>query len=177
MSNQIHRYWTGDSPKPSSSVLAGRIANGFGELNDWTDATLPVPILDIIDEHINDVPADQQNRHKSNIARYALLLYFGGIWMDHDVVLMSVPARGIPWVASSNGYIVSSIMSFPAGDRHLSKALESLREGDTSYQASGGGMLEEIWTDVHRFTLPWSYEGVRDRQSQPWALHFWASKS
>lgn len=176
MSNYIHRYWTGGAAKPASSVLAGRIAANFGEVIDWTEADIPEPITAIVDAHIDDVPEDQRIRHSSNIIRYGLLAFYGGIWMDHDVVLMSLPARGA-WVASSNGFIVSSVMSFPAGDPHPQMALESLRVGDTSYQASGGGVLQEIWTDVRKVPLPWSYEGVRERSAQPWALHFWGSKS
>lgn len=177
MSNRIHRYWTGDTPMPSSSILAGRIASGLGELTDWTDDSLPTPIRDIAEQHVADVPDDQRPKHKANIVRYALLQSYGGIWIDHDAVLMSVPTRTLPWVASSNGHIVNSIMYFPAGDLHLAAALGAVSPADTSYEASGGGMLERLWTDVRRFNLPWTYEGVRDRQAQPWALHFWASKS
>lgn len=172
----IHRYWTGDAPKPASSILAGRIAGSFGEVIDWTDEDLPTPIHAIVEAHAGDVPEVHRIRHASNIIRYGLLAFYGGIWMDHDVVLMSLPAQG-PWVASSNGFIVGAVMSFPPGDQHPQMALDSLRVGDTSYQASGGGLLQEIWTDVRKVPLPWSYEGVRERSAQPWALHFWASKS
>jgi len=178
MSNRIHRYWTGDAPRPASSILAGRIASGFGDLTDWTDESLPGPITDLLDQHAEEVPEDQRPKHRANIVRYALLSQFGGLWMDHDVVLMNIPFRGMsPWIAASNSHIVNSIIFSPAGDPHLSQAIAAISPADTSYEASGGGMLERIWTDVQRINLPWSYEGVRDREVQPWALHFWASKS
>jgi hypothetical protein len=182
LSLTIHRYWTGDALPPVTSQLAGRIIDRYtnntpGLFMDWTDNMLPDEIMDLVTAHDSDVPETQRAKHRSNIVRYALLRQFGGIWLDHDLLLLQPPERFGSWVAFSQGQICTAAMYFPLGDPHLDAALDAVAPADTAWEASGEGMLKRagVWTDVHQRELPFDYRGGRTRASM-WAIHMWGSR-
>lgn len=171
----IHRYWTGESP-PMSSPVAGRIAEGFGDFIDWTDEMLPEEILEVVAEHENKAPFRVRGMQRGNIVRLCLLRQFGGMWIDHDVILLRPPDGSRPWMAQDGPYACSAVLCFPVeGDPLLDLALDSITAQRTARDSSGEAMLDTIWPDLPRVPFGFGYDGKP--AAEPWAIHLWGSKA
>lgn len=178
MSLTVHRYWTGLRRVPSVSPYARRVALGLGlDVQDWDDATLPRAVREQVDALSGCVPDRWAPRHRANVARLALLHEHGGIWLDHDAMLLRVPDWQPGWVAWANGRYCTALMGFEAGDPRLALALAGVHEAPTTPEASGERMLAGAWADqgVHRVPLPFGWYGEPETGADLWAVHCWAS--
>jgi hypothetical protein len=172
----IHRYWTGDAPAPCISVLGAQYAAPFAVIRDWTDDTLPDDIKTAVDKVTDYVPEDQRARHRGNVVRLHLLRRFGGLWLDHDVILLSIPSQQAPWLAWAGSSLCSAIMCFDPGDRRLDKAISSIAPAESSVDASGERMLSRLWLGDEGITyhhLAYDRDGVRNPHAHLWAIHDW----
>lgn len=175
---QIHRYWTGDASKPDMSAFARGLASQFGTVTDWTDDILPSDVASAVDKRMDYVPDTglYRARHRSNLVRLRLLHQFGGLWLDHDVLLLDLPKPDGPWIAMSNRMTCSAAMRFEAGDDRLEKAWDKMTPGNSPRTSSGEWFLHHVWGDeVKRIELPFDVWGVRQPYADQWAIHFWYS--
>jgi len=176
MITAIHRYWTGDAPLPCISALGAQYAAPFAVIRDWTDETLPPDIKDAIDAVTDYVPEEQRARHRGNVARLHLLRRFGGLWLDHDVILLSIPSQQAPWTAWAGSSLCSAIMCFDPDDLRLGKAISAIAPAESSIDASGERMLSRLWASAPEITyhhLAYDRDGVRNPMARVWAIHDW----
>lgn len=173
----VHRYWTGTRRQPSISGFAKRCAERNGSLHDWTDATLPVDIREHLDELTPLAPPFARNTHRANVVRLLLLQKFGGVWLDHDAIIIDMPDRSSAWSAWAGGRVASSIMYFPSGHPLLQIAIDGIRSDKSAVRASGEIMLTREWADqdMTYHPLPFDASGRRDDNALPWAVHVWNS--
>jgi mannosyltransferase OCH1-like enzyme len=159
-----------------SSPVAGRIADKLGDFIDWTDETLPDEILAEMAKHEKKVPYKYWKLQRGNVARLCLLRQFGGVWIDHDVILLRHPDHTRSWMARDGAYACSAVVCFPqAGDPLLDLALDSITEKYTARDSSGEAMLHTIWPDLPRVPFTFGYEG--SEENEPWAVHLWGSRA
>jgi hypothetical protein len=173
----IHRYWTGDAPLPTSSGFAGRTVRVHGVLRDWTDDTLPIDIREQMEVKASLVPEKARVKHRSNVVRLLLLQRFGGVWLDHDAIIIDMPDRREAWAAWAGERVASSIMYFPSKHPSLQVALDNIRPDTAAVKSSGEIMLTRVWTEHHLtyHPLPLDAAGRRDKDALPWAVHTWNS--
>lgn len=171
----IHRYWTGPKNLPVVSNAAYVMASQFGIVTDWTDNMLPDYTRSIIDKYETYVPENVRTKQRANIARLGLLYEFGGLWIDHDVLLMDVPDAGPLWAAHDGRGLCSCVIyAEPESDR-IWEAINSIRHSGTARYSSGEEMLADIWTDVPTVSLPYAMDGSTIEGAEPWAIHLWAT--
>lgn len=128
----IHRYWTGPDPVPFPAWAAMiAAANPNHELVDHTDATLPAYIRELADRVTDWVPAQWAARHRANIVRLALLISYGGYWLDHDVLPL-VALDDLPFPATAAHDTGSRCNCFLAFDAH-DEALIAARDHALGY--------------------------------------------
>lgn len=169
----IHRYWTGQG---HGRPWTGMLARGFGmQVVDWDDTTVPADILAFADARADLVIDKDRLRHRSNIVRLLLLQRHGGVYIDHDVILLR-PLNVLdpePW-AAAHGSLCSCVLSFPKDHPWLAQAIERLPEtgeGLTSREASGEHFLARQWPRITRRALPFDTRGQRVPNSALWAVH------
>jgi hypothetical protein len=179
MNPLIHRYWTGNLPKPEVSKFAGQIAVTQGVLKDWDDYTLPPDIKEYADSLNHLVPPEYLARHRSNVVRLELLNQFGGTWLDHDMVCFQFPDRSAAWTAFSNSGVASCAMYFDKSDAALAIAKSSIAAANTSMFASGDAMLTRVWAGrgITPHQLPYEKGAIRNVRGSFWGVHFWVSSS
>ncbi len=173
----VHRYWTGPGLPPCVSATSAVHASQYGALRDWTDETLPPRIKRAVDRVEDYVPEAHRPRHRANVARLLLLQEFGGLWVDHDLIIISLPSAEMPWTAWSGSRICSAVLAFEKGDSRLALALENVTPSDSSVTASGEGMLTDVWGGerIPYYRLPFNRDGSKDRAGTPWAVHLWST--
>ena len=164
----VHRYWTGGPPPPHSDAFGYVSARTLGgRLVDWSDETLPrewVAYLDALSDqvHPEDVP-----RHRANILRWVLMRRYGGVWLDHDVVIYRSPPE-VEWCAAKRRRPATCAMRLPAGAQLAHDMLAAIEAYDGPQtgcvDVSGDGLADRLWdVRIPLVELPLGQEG--------WAAH------
>jgi Glycosyltransferase sugar-binding region containing DXD motif len=147
------------------------------ELVEWNDEMLDWVVW--TDTCYGD--ARQQARHRANIARYQILSRYGGIWLDHDiVVLRSLPPE--PWVASWGEGPLTGALAFDAGhplpalmtemQMKLKRHYTSLESGDRLIAKALGSMTKP----VRQIPVMYDRQGRQVDAGAP-LLHLWHGSS
>lgn len=127
----IWRYWHGDVPPAYAATIALLIdAWSPGRRVDLTDDELEPDVRAMLDDLARQVVDDryQQAVHRANLLRWHLLATEGGVWLDHDVVVMEdVHSWPRPWCAAVGDELVSCAMGFDAGHPVPAMMLEGAR--------------------------------------------------
>lgn len=175
---RIHRYWNGD-PDPAAGWTATAIsATCRGTLTEWDLGALIGAGLLAADEATGD------HRHVANIARYALLHRYGGLWLDHDLVpLGDLTAELDPWVAGVGSRPEGFAMWFPEpGHPALAAILDELRTmpGDGPAPARSGAQVLAAHVARHQVAVrpdlaPLDSTGRVSYRGRPLAIHLWAT--
>lgn len=146
----VHRFWHGDS-HPPYPVIDNYVAQSY-DVRDWTLNTVP-NLIELYESSSRFIPAPDQLRHISNIARLLILVEHGGIWLDHDVLpLTDLESFPRSFAASDGGTfpsIWSCLLAFQANHPTLHCALDSIKSL-SSYTpvpvASGSQLLNRFRT-------------------------------
>lgn len=181
----IHRYWTDSQiAKPETSALACKVASSFGHVLEWTDKSLPPRIVGMVDEKMSMVRSGNPlvlAKHRANMVRLLLLHDRGGIWIDHDVFLLSIPDVAPPWIAVSTDGYCSAAMRFNVGDNRLLAAFHTIAPAPSARECSGELHLAKRWRNSGINTVPFPFnangEPVDPSAGPAWAVHTWHSSN
>lgn len=174
----IHRWWTGE---PTESNVPASVWEKFDHnVIDWTPESFP------LDEYPGTVPPEDEPRHRSNIARYAILLVHGGVWVDHDVT----PLRSLAgledkaFTASVGSWREGAVMGGPAGHPFFKDLMCGINGTGRSPYVSGARYLSRVaerhevmrmppgaFFDIDSHGRPIRYDGIR------YTKHVWATSS
>lgn len=164
----IHRFWTGS---PSAHDFK-RELEGIHDVpvRDWTPENLPVDLVPLV--------TMAEPRRASNLIRAALLLRFGGLWVDHDVEPLSkLTLSPTPWTASLRGHREGCVLWFPEPGHPMMATV--LGRSLVTPDAVGALILQGVRADdvAHEpRVIPVDSTGrAQDFEGEPMAIHHWAS--
>jgi hypothetical protein len=168
----IHRFWDGPGEPPYKN-FTGLLTRR--EVTDWTMDTLPVAIKTQVEELDHLAPEGRLERHRSNIARVLLLIEFGGVWIDYDVLLLKpLPDQPVAFTAGVGGEVCSCVMSFPKGDRRLRQVMEGLKARTETLTTLDSVLAPAVNSSVWVRDLPFDSNGNRAGLDM-WAVHLWGT--
>ena len=179
---RIHRFWRGPAHPMTAFTRAAIESSCPGAvLTDWDDESLAAEDL-LLAENL----ADDDPRHVANVARYALLHRYGGLWLDHDVVVLAdlTTARS-PWTAGWGRAREGCAMWFPNSGHPLALQLFGAAvsaPAGPSVARSGADVLTKYGArhpDVHvnESVVPLDATGARRGSRTPTAVHLWATST
>lgn len=186
----IHRFWDGP-PKPEFVDRFGQELRNMHpdvEVMDWTMATLPLAVFSLATELVTPRDRNGKWRHVSNLARYALLYVYGGVWVDCDVQ----PIRPfddlfhvtVPTFASIDGRVEGALIASPKGHPLFSDLLDGQFDNleARSVDVSGAAYMRRVVGGYMVNLLPTSAvfdHNAKGRKipirGRPYARHLWAT--
>ena len=172
---RVHRYWTGTAPVPAISAAATPYLSKLGFLTDWTDDTLPPDIKAAVDAADGGVPRFEHSIQRRNVARLHLLRTFGGLWVEHDVLVLYLPGDDAPWSAWAGTSICPDVLRCDADEPLLTSAINAIAPAESATKSSGAAMLGHVWgsTNMRYQRLPYDSAQRFDPTAKNWAIHTW----
>lgn len=176
----VWRYWEGDKPPTFDWIRSTvRSMNKSVEIRDPLSALKTLGSYNEI-ERLASLLDDP--RHRSNVYRAFVLLNFGGLWLDCDIIpLVDLTMISRPFISAHKGKVEGSVMSFGPSDPDIMNlcsqiAVESKRN-DNPVDASGARVLQMAIKRAKKIDV-FSHDARGDRAAErPLVVHLWETSS
>lgn len=174
----IHRLWIG--PKSDHHEWTRHVIESVhGESpKDWTLAELLQRFPDA------GLHPDLHPRHNANIARYHLLWWYGGLWMDHDVIPLAPLTLPEPYTAAVGGVRTGCVLNFPMQAHPMLEEIVRLIRDDPALpipDRSGQTLIDVVGrrhpeVRMEPRVIPFDRNGkIQPLDGTPLAVHGWSS--
>jgi len=190
---KIHQCWIGPLHPPKQWLQTWQIKHPDWDYHFWTEKEiLSLPLT--LEKHYHAMP---KLSGKINLARYEILLRYGGIYIDADTECIRLLPEEVfcsPYVWAlyederhKKNQVANGMMGAEPGNPFIAELVMRLRRAESldpeSWKSCGPAFVTKVWEETRyplvvfpsAYFLPQSWKEEKPHSPEIFARHFWSS--